>query len=281
MAARLKKLARLFALYARMDAQWFAQDTALCLVCVLSETLSSIASVTAVFLLAVRFGGVGSMNQDEVLFMLGFYTLSTGLYNLFFNGNNTGEISRRIGRGQLDHCLIQPLPLWVQLLTEGFLPISGCQGALCGAIITAVAAGRLRLAVTLPSLLLFLLFLLASVGVQVGMRYVASLSAFTHPVGSEEISSVMGNFLTSIGYYPLGGLPHWAQGLLVTVLPAGCLSWLPSMLLLGKSPFSGAIALYPLVAVLVCGAGALSFKKGLKVYEKYGSQRYKAMGHRS
>ena len=168
MAARLKKLARLFALYARMDAQWFAQDTALCLVCVLSETLSSIASVTAVFLLAVRFGGVGSMNQDEVLFMLGFYTLSTGLYNLFFNGNNTGEISRRIGRGQLDHCLIQPLPLWVQLLTEGFLPVSGCQGALCGAIITAVAAGRLRLAVTLPSLLLFLLFLLASVAVQGG-----------------------------------------------------------------------------------------------------------------
>ena len=111
MAARLKKLLRLFALYARMDAQWFAQDTALCVACVLSETLSSIAAVTAVFLLAVRFGGVGSMDQHEVLFMLGFYTLSTGLFGLFFNGNNTGEISRRVGRGQLDHCLIQPLPL--------------------------------------------------------------------------------------------------------------------------------------------------------------------------
>ena len=40
MAARLKKLLRLFALYARMDAQWFAQDTALCLVCVLSDRKS-------------------------------------------------------------------------------------------------------------------------------------------------------------------------------------------------------------------------------------------------
>ena len=65
MAARLKKLLRLFALYARMDAQWFAQDTALCLVCVLSETLSSIASVTAVFLLAVRFGGVGGSGMGQ------------------------------------------------------------------------------------------------------------------------------------------------------------------------------------------------------------------------
>lgn len=281
MVVRWKRLLRLFALYARMDAQWFAQDTALCLMCVFSETLSSIAAVTAVFLLAVRFGGVGGMDQHEVLFMLGFYTLSTGLYNLLFNGNNTGDISRRIGRGQLDHCLIQPLPLWVQLLTEGFLPVSGCQGALCGLLITVYAAVRMRLAVTLPFALLFAAFLLASVAVQLGMRYFVSYSAFMHPVGSEEISSVMGGFLTSIGYYPLGGLPVWAQGLLVTVLPAGCLSWLPSMLLLGKSPFAGAAALYPLAAVLVCGAGALSFKKGLKAYEKYGSQRYKSMGHRS
>ena len=67
------------------------------------------------------------------------------------------------------------------------------------------------------------LFLLLSLGVQVGMRYLVSYSAFTHPVGSEEISSVMGSFLNSIGYYPLGGLPVWAQGLLVTVLPAAAL----------------------------------------------------------
>ena len=159
--------------------------------------------------------------------------------------------------------------------------MSGCQGALCGLLITVYAAVRMRLVVTLPFALLLAAFLLASVAVQVGMRYLVSYSAFTHPVGSEEISSVMGGFLTSIGYYPLGGLPVWAQGLLVTVLPAGCLSWLPSMLLLGKSPFAGAAALYPLIAVLVCGAGALSFKKGLKAYEKYGSQRYKSMGHRS
>ena len=54
-----------------------------------------------------------------------------------------------------------------------------------------------------------------------------------------------------------------------------------AMILLGKAPFDGAATLYPLLAVLICGAGILAFQKGMKVYAKYGSQRYKNMGHRS
>lgn len=280
MAAKFRHLLRLYRLYARMDAQWFAQDTALCLLCILSETISNLASVTGVFLLSVQFGGVGVLSSDEVLFMLGFYSLATGLFSLFFGGFNTGDISRRIGRGQLDHCLIQPLPIWMQLVTESFIPVSGIQGALCGLTVTVIAMLRLHTQVTPLWLLTFVLFLLASLAVQAGMRYVVSYSAFIHPVGSEEISSAMGNFLNSVGYYPLSALPMWAQGLLITVLPAGCLAWLPAMILLNKAPFEGAAALYPLLAVLICGAGILSFKKGMKVYAKYGSQRYKNMGHR-
>src|SRR5687767_725539 len=44
----------------------------------------------------------------------------TALFN-----SNVAFISRRIGRGQLDHILIQPQPLWMALLTEGFAPVTG------------------------------------------------------------------------------------------------------------------------------------------------------------
>lgn len=280
MAAKLRHLLRLFKLYARMDAQWFLKDTALCVICIISETISTLAGITGIFLLSLQFGGIGLMTSDEVLFMLGFYTLATGLFSLFFGGFNTGEISRRIGRGQLDHCLIQPIPIWMQLITESFIPVSGCQSVLCGLGVVIAAMIRMQLSVTPLWVLIFVLFLFASLAVQVGMRYIVAYSAFTHPVGAEEISSMMGSFLTSIGYYPLSALPVWAQGLLVTVLPAGCLAWLPSMILMGKAPFSGAAALFPLIAVLIGGTGILAFKKGMKVYAKYGSQRYKNMGHR-
>jgi ABC-2 type transport system permease protein len=220
------------------------------------------------------------MNVEEVLFMLGFYTLSTGLVNMM-SGGNALDISRRVGRGQLDHCLIQPLPLWMQLLTEGFLPVSGSAGALCGLGLLIFATVRLQIPVTPLWGLTALVFVLASLLVQVGMRYLVSLSAFTHPAGSEEISAVMGNFLSSLGYFPLAGLPLWARVALTTVLPAGCLAWLPSLILLGKSPSPTLAFLYPLLAVLLFGAGVATFQKGLKLYAKFGSSRYKAMGHRS
>ena len=44
--------------------------------------------------------------------------------NMFF-GYNVLTISRRLGRGQLDHTLVQPQPIWLSLLTEGFMPFSG------------------------------------------------------------------------------------------------------------------------------------------------------------
>ena len=60
----------------------------------------------------------------QVVFMLGYATIVSGLINMFF-GYNVLYISRRLGRGQLDHTLIQPQPIWMSLLTEGFMPFSG------------------------------------------------------------------------------------------------------------------------------------------------------------
>ncbi len=281
MAAKLRQVFRLFALYGKMDAQWFMQDTWMCLVCIVSETLCQLAALSGLMLLAVQFGGIGALNIDEVLFMLAFLEVQQGIFGLFFSNYNTGAISRRIGRGQLDHCLMQPIPLWMQLLTEGFIPFSGSQTLLCGIALLVVAMARLQLTLTPLWWALFVLFQLCATAIQLGMRYTVALSAFTHPVGSEEISSVMGNFLGSLACYPLGGLPQWLQGVLTTALPAGSLAWLPSMLLLGKAPFGGLSALYPLLAALIFSAGILSFKKGMTLYAKYGSQRYKNMGHRS
>jgi hypothetical protein len=79
------------------------------------------------------------MSRWEVLLMLGYVTRVSGLYQRFFAGNSTGHISR-IGRGQVDHMIVQALPYAVQLATEGFLPFTGRQNLLCG---VAYSHGRL------------------------------------------------------------------------------------------------------------------------------------------
>lgn len=277
---RIKQFFLLMKLYAKMDLEWFTQDTFVCVGTVISETLANLSAAGGVFLLAIRFGGVGLLSTDEVLFMLGFYTMVKGLYNTFFMGYNTGDISRRIGRGQLDHMLIMPIPLPMQLLVEGFLPVSGSGTLLAGLAVTIIAIVRLGIPVTAGFIALTLLYLVSALFIIIGVSYIVALAAFYHPAGSEEISSVATDSLYELGAYPLSGLGSIWQGLLCTALPAGTMAWLPTMLLLGKEfTLSGALFM-PLFALLLCGTATLLFKKGMRYYAKYGSQRYSNVGHR-
>ena len=148
MAANIKSVFRLLKLYAKMDLSWLLQDFSNFLIVILSESLQNLAGMAGVLLLAIRFGGVGGLSADEVLFMLGFFELADGLAFMLFGNYNVLHISRRIGRGQVDHMLIQPRPLWMQLLTEGFMPFSGSYGLIFGVILTAIAVARLEIALT-------------------------------------------------------------------------------------------------------------------------------------
>lgn len=83
------------------------------------------------------------MSRYEILFMLGYTSLMTWIYQAFCSSNNVGYISRRIGRGQVDHMLMQPLPLPVQLMTEGFIPFSGSSNLVSGAALLCIAVAKL------------------------------------------------------------------------------------------------------------------------------------------
>ncbi len=279
-AEKLRRGLRLLKLYARMDFAWLLRDTKNCILAVCGDLISAIASVSSVFLLSERFKGVGAFSSDEVLLMLGYSTVVSGLFQLSFGGGNAGYISRRVGRGQLDHMLIQPLSLPAQLLTEGFLPVSGSSTFLCGVAVVIVAAVRLKIAASLGWLLLLIFHLVCGVAMVLGYSFLAGSAAFYRPKAGEELSSVIIDALFSLSIYPLFGLPAAVRYALLTVLPAGALAWLPACILLGKTE-GGILPLLPaLVAVTICGLAYIFFSKGLKYYAKVGSSRYRSMGHR-
>ena len=144
MADKIWTVLRLLRLYARMDLNWVLQDFKAAVIVICAEMINNLTAVSGILLLAVRFGGAGGLSTDEILLMLGFFELADGLCYMLFGGFNVLHISRRIGRGQVDHMLIQPRPLIVQLLTEGFMPVSGSGGFLIGILLTALAWARLR-----------------------------------------------------------------------------------------------------------------------------------------
>ena len=276
----VRTLTALFARWraqARLDFMWMTRDFRFFVINVVSDIILNLAGVTAVFLLAERFGGIGPWSRDQILFMLGYAALVRGMLEVGF-GYNVLAISRRIGRGQLDHTLVQPQPLWMGLLTEGFMPFSGVWPLLTGVGIMAWAILHLGTALPLGWWLMLACSLLASCAIVLAFSYLWGSLAFWAPVAAEEISSTAFGFLYQLKSFPLDGLSSFLLAGMLTVLPVGFVAWYPCRQLLGIAP--PAFWHTPLAALVASVVAAIVFRKGLKHYERTGSQRYVGWGHR-
>jgi ABC-2 type transport system permease protein len=262
-----------------MDLLWLLRDTRYALLGIGGDIVSNVATVSGVFLIASRFGGIGGMNAGEVLFMMAYSTMATGLFILFGSGNNI-HISRIIGRGQLEHLFIQPLPLGVQLATCGFMPFTGGGNLIMGIVLMAAAVRRMGLQVTFLWFFSLLAYLLATLTVIVARSYLVSSMAFYAPAAAEEISSTAIDGTWFMSTFPLSGMPAFIQIPLLTVLPEGLMAWFPSLCLLGRPPLN-LTAYYPMVFALIISLIASAiFRKGLTHYVTKGSNRYLPHGFR-
>ncbi len=276
---KIKRILCLLAISAKMDLVWLMRDTKFALTAILADTISNLSVVSSVYLIALRFGGIGNMSVDEVLFMMAYSTITTGLFILFGSGNNI-HISRIIGRGQLEHLFMQPLSLKTQLMTSGFTPFTGSGNFIIGCILLMVAVNRLNLQITLWWIIWLIIYLLATIVIIVGRAYLVSSAAFYAPVAAEEISTTAIEGTWQLSTFPLSGMPGFIQIPLLTILPEGLMAWFPTLCLLGKSPLN-LTEYYPLVYALIIAIVAnYIFRKGLNYYVKKGSNRYVPYGFR-
>lgn len=286
MADNAKTMVRFFQLYAKLDLLWFLRDTRYCLLYMASDLICLLCSMAGIFLLSQRFGGLGGMERQEILFMLGYATIVDGIYLLFFVGNNTGMISRIIGRGQLDHAMIQPAPLWIQLLTQGFSPVSGNSTLLFGIGITIYAVYCLKLMVSPVWIFFLILNAVASCLIILAVIYLVSCLAFYAPAAAEEIAQ-SGLDLFQAKTYPLGGFSSKNRLLFTIFIPVGMGAWYPSKGLLefatAKVPaYTGYFTLLvvPVLATVFVTITTIVFQKGITYYATCGSPRYSGFGHR-
>jgi ABC-2 type transport system permease protein len=275
----LRRILRLWRLYATMDLLYLARGPYIALSYYVSEFVIGLAAVTATFLVAERFDGIGPWSKPQVLFLLGYALLIRGLIDTFFN-YNLAFISRRIGRGQLDHILIQPQPLWMTLLTEGFAPVTGTGMLVPGIALLLLASRDLTLALTPEWVAMFLIHVVASIGVVLAFEYAWGCLAFWAPRAAEEINSSTWRLLTQLAPFPLDGLSGAVLGGMVTVVPVGLVAWYPSRVLLGVEADAWARLTTPAMAVVLAAASTWIFTRGLRHYGRTGSTRYLAYGHR-
>jgi len=274
----IKILFRLYGQYAKMDLLWLLRDTRYFLLQLVSDAVTGICTVTGVFLLSVSFGDFSGMSREEILFMMGYSVFLDGIYTVFFIGNNTSMVSRIIGRGQLDHIMIQPVPLWTQLLAQGFSPFSGSPLLILGTGLSWYGAVRAGVAISPGWILLFLFYSVCSCLIMLSFLYLLSCTAFYSPAAAEEIAGTVRDLFSSLKTYPLGKMNKTVRGIFLTVIPIGLASWLPSLILLRTGEKGGFYI--PAAAAVLFTIALLFFKKGLKHYVLHGSPRYTGFGHR-
>jgi ABC-2 type transport system permease protein len=268
---------RLFAIGARMNAIKILRTREQAAVFTLTDFIWHSGALLAPVLVAARFGRIGPWPLAAVVFMLAYGAAVSSLMDAL--GDAPWRMSYYIGRGRLDHFLVQPQPLWRTLLTDGFTPFDFWPVLTLGLVLMAVSVHRLHVTVTPAWLGLLALNLGASIVIQTSFLYAWGCVAFWAPRGAEEISSMASRLVGDLSF-PLDPVPRPLRAVLVSVVPSGLLSWFPARSLLriaGAGPAD--VWLTPLAAV-VLGAIALAlFRLGLRNYRRTGSWRY-ADGHR-
>ena len=275
-------LARVPARYAlgfRMDFAFLLRSPGLAVYYLALDAILVPASGATTFLLAERLTGLGAWSVAQVTFLLGYATLVEGILSLAFT-YNVSHISRRIGRGQFDHLLVQPQPLWLSLLSEGFAPVTGGAATVMGIAILAWSVTNLPVTPDAAWWALFLANLAASVIAVLGAMFAWSSLAFWAPVAAEEVATNVHEALSSLGVFPLDGLSASLTVGLVAVVPAGIVAWLPSRALLGVGATATPIWATPAAAIALAVVGAATFRAGLSRYRRVGSSRYTDFGHR-
>jgi ABC-2 type transport system permease protein len=258
---------------------WLTRDFRAFVTYYVSEGVLAVSSVVGTLMLAERFNGIGAWTKPQMIFMLGYAITAMGILDLFFN-YNVAYISRRIGRGQLDHVLIQPQPIWMALLTDGFAPLAGSSMVLPGVVLLVWAQKLSPIQLSPAWLGLFLVNLISSSAIAMSFSYILGSLAFWSPRGAEEISSPTMRALETLKSFPLDGLSMTLRIGLLSAVPAGLVAWLPSRALLGLPGYAHSVIITPLVALAFVFAAWTTFKLGMEHYGRTGSQRYLSNGHR-
>ena len=268
---------RLVAVYAKMDLATLMRDTGFMMTCIISDLCANTASISGIFLLAWKFGGIGGLSQYEILFMLAYGNIAASVMDVM-GGCNALFPSRIIARGQWEHMFIMPLPYPVQM-TVGAFPFTSSAKLISGVILMCVAVHALGAALPWWWLIAMIVNLPVSMIITIGISYLVSSLAFYAPLQCEEISSTVLYSTSYASTFPLSGMPPYIKAPLLTIFPAGLMAWLPTLLILGKAP---AFANFypPMFVASISAAAAYFFRRGFNYYTKRGINRYVSGGHR-
>jgi len=233
----------------------------------LDELMRGLVALAMLQVYLAKTPSIAGWQQAELLFILGFSTVTIGLFHTFC-GNLYGLSSVYIIQGNLDRVLLRPYPSFLQICFDR-IQIEDLSGVVLGGLLMGLGAAHSPDFVwSLPHLGLLLLLGLSSFGVVVAvfMAFAATGFWFEDRVGM--VPPVYN--LMEFGRWPTS-IYHPALRLLITcVIPFSFVAFYPAGYLVRGGEAWPAL-LTPAVALVALLLANALWRRGIGKYESAGS----------
>lgn len=238
----------------------------------LGQLLSTGVELAALWALFDRFGNLEFWTLPEVCLFYGLINMSFAFADALSPGFDAfGPLY--IKTGNFDRLLLRPRSLIIQLLGHDFA-LRRIGRFIQGAAVFVWGVTQLDIDWGLANYTLLLLILLAGTALFLGLIVCqATLSIWT--VESLEIMNTVTYGGVQTAQYPLDIYEHWFRKFFTFVIPLACISYFPTVALMGKEDPLGTTYMFqvlsPFLGFIFLGVSFVLFSFGVRKYTSTGS----------
>jgi ABC-2 type transport system permease protein len=254
--------------YLKMNVKKMAEYRTDFIIGVTAIFLTNFVSVTMFWLIFQNINVMNGWTFNDILFLLGIYYLSFGIWHLFLKGITPHRIQRYITNGELDNVLTRPHST-ISLLLLNEIDNDGLGDFIAGLMIFAYASNAVSFLWSLQSALMILSVVAG--GVLIIFSIMLLLSSVSFLVVRSGILSEFFWSISKFAEFPLSIYNPAIRFVLTFIFPFGFVSYYPAQYFLGKGglPYLPIITLS--IGVIFAIVGYRIWKLGLKSYTSTGS----------
>jgi ABC-2 type transport system permease protein len=193
--------------------------------------LTHVTTLLFVWAVFTRVPQLAGWSHWEVVFLHALVTTPHGLVVLFLNGQWT--LRGLVHAGRFDQLLVRPFPLVLQVLSQQS-SINGAGVVLLGVILLHRSSAEIALTWDALKLLVLLLAILNAAVIFAALTYAANCIAFWEPGADATFPNMVRDGM-EFAKFPISLYGPIVQFLLTFLVPFAFVSYLPGLLLLGRT----------------------------------------------
>jgi ABC-2 type transport system permease protein len=234
---------------------------------IVSIFLTNLISITFFWVLFQHITLINGWTFDEIMFILGLYYTSFGIWHLFLQGPTPHRIERYIINGELDGFLVRPVNT-LKLLIMSKIDDDGIGDLVAGLIIFFYASNSLSIVWSLSNIALLMLTVFGSVLIIFSISLILTAAGFW-VIRSSTLTDLLYPFMRFIEF-PLEMYNPFVTFILTFVIPLGFVNYYPAQAFLGKG-VTYLSYLTPVVGIVFFIIAYSAWKHGLNNYSSTGN----------